>query len=162
MSALYVNGALARRLLVLHEGCRSDPYDDMTGQTVHLASGGNVTIGIGRNLSRAGGLAPDEINYLFNNDLSRVSGELGETWPWMTQLDQVRVLVLVDLCFNLGIERLSAFAPTLALIHAGEYRAAALRLTRTPWYTQTKSRGRRIVEMLATGELPSVLRHDPS
>lgn len=50
---------LAKALIEHHEGRRAHPYTDTTG---------NLTIGVGRNLSDRG-LSADEIDLLFANDL---------------------------------------------------------------------------------------------
>lgn len=56
--------------------------------------------------------------------------------------------VLANMAYNLGLVKLSKFAPTLALIRARRYEEAATRLTKTAWYKQVGSRGVELVDRL--------------
>lgn len=153
-----MNVILARRLLELHEGRRLRPYDDRTGERVDvLPSGGQLTIGVGRNLS-ARGITGPEADLLFHHDLDTHARDLLTAWPWMASLDTVRLLVLVDMAFNLGVVRLKAFAPTIDTIHRGAYATAAQRMVKTKWAHQVGRRAIRLAEMMRSGELPPELR----
>ena len=127
------------------EGCRLSPY---------RCSAGRLTIGIGRNLERAGGgITRAEAEYLFANDLLRIADGIAARWPWTAHLDEVRWAVLVGMAFQMGIDGLAAFGPTLALIEAGEHGAAADRLLRTKWAREdTPARAKRAAEMLRSGK----------
>lgn len=143
--------AVARRerLLRRHEGVKAKPYRDTAG---------HLTIGVGRNLD-ATGLRPDEITLLLRNDMAAAEADLDALAPWARGLDEVRYAVLAELAFNLGRSRLAKFAPTLAVIRAGDYATAAQRLLRTKWATDVGKRpgqrAWRLTEMLRTGAWPA-------
>ncbi len=127
--------------LTLDEGVRPKPYTDSTG---------NITIGRGRNLT-AVGLRPNEIEYLYLNDVNEVLHDLDTHLPWWRDQDDVRQRALADLCFNMGISTLLTFHVTLSLWKDKQYEQAAYALTRSRWYTQVGRRGPRIVDMVLTG-----------
>ncbi len=61
--------------------------------------------------------------------------------------------ILANLAYNMGVEKLAKFAPTLALIKQGKYSEAALRLRKSLWYKQTGSRARELIRRLETGHV---------
>lgn len=133
-----------RALTTLHEGRRARPYLD-------TAVPPRITIGVGRNLTDVG-LFDDEIDLLLWNDLQRAERDLRHRWSWVTDLDEVRQAVLIDLTINLGIGGLAKFTRTIAAIQARRFDEAADHLMASRWYQQVKTRGVRIVRMLRTGE----------
>ena len=66
------------------EGTRASAYDDATGQ--HVVPGymmrGNVTVGIGINLCYPNGLAPEEIQWLFQHRVAKVAQSVAQAFPW--------------------------------------------------------------------------------
>lgn len=56
--------------------------------------------------------------------------------------------VLANMAFNLGEERLSKFAPTLAVFKERRWGRAARRLQKSLWYRQTKSRAEELCDRL--------------
>ena len=127
--------------LMLHEGVRSKPYMDTVGK---------ITIGVGRNLSDVG-LSDDEIFYLLNNDLDEVLRDL-ETFPWFAELDPIRQRVMADLRFNLGPDRFRGFKMMLRCMASGDHAGASNALRSSVWFSQVRTRGPRLVDMLRTGE----------
>lgn len=159
-----------RSQLILHEALRLLPYDDATGKTVKPGDPyrGQLTTGVGRNLD-GNPLSPNEIKhvghnarekaitqeqamYLLDNDIAAVCRALDISLPWWKYLDEIRARVLVDLCFNMGIARLLKFKTTLACYRVGDFAGAADGLKNSLWYTQVKSRGERLVDMVRTGK----------
>ena len=92
--------------LIHHEGMECFPYTDTVGK---------VTIGVGRNLTDRG-LTKEECRHLLANDIEISVGELKMNFHWFAKLDDTRQAALVDLHFNLGINRLKTFTKTLRLI----------------------------------------------
>lgn len=134
-----------RYFLKLHEGVRSKPYMDTTG---------HVTIGVGRNLTDVG-LYPDEIEYLLTMDMNRCYWDCENQMTFFTSLDEVRQMVLMDMCFNLGISGLMKFKNTLRAVEEGRYDAAAKGMLQSKWATQVKGRAIRLSEMMRTGNAES-------
>lgn len=132
--------------LVLHEGSEKYAYE---------CSEGYLTIGVGRNIDRQGGigLSDQEIYYLLRNDLERVYREL-DVFSWFQDLDQVRQEALVNMCFNLGFPKLSGFKKMLAAIAEGEYKTAAKEALDSKWAKQVGKRSEDIAYMLEVGEYP--------
>ena len=129
--------------LVQHEGFRLKPYVDTVGK---------VTIGVGRNLSDVG-ISSQEAMLLLEHDIETVVADL-LTFAWFPRMDHVRQLAVSDLRFNLGPTRFRTCKKMLAALEHDDYATAAGQLRQSRWYTQVKSRGPRIVKMLATGEPP--------
>lgn len=134
-----------RSLLRLHEAERSKPY---------RCTAGKITIGVGRNLDDVG-LSPDEIAYLFENDLRRVELELHRAFPWVTSLDPVRYAVMVDMLFNLGVSRLKGFRKFLAAMERKDWKTASVEMMDSLWARQVKTRATRLRDMVLTGLWPS-------
>lgn len=133
-----------RSLLRHHEGVRAKPYRCTAGKT---------TIGVGRNLDDLG-LSPDEIDYLFENDLRRVELELLRAFPWAKSLDAVRYAVMVDMLFNLGLRRLQNFRKFLAAMEKNDWKTASIEMMDSLWAKQVKRRATRLRDMVLTGQWP--------
>ena len=144
-----------RRQLIQHEGRRQDAYDDATGHTLRRNQilQGNLTIGIGWNLS-ARGLPRLVIDSLYLLSVQEVIAHLDQALPWWRAQSPVRQRVLIDLGFNLGVAKLLTFHETLDHWRNGEYAAAAGHLRRTPWFQQTKARAVTLTHMLETDTDP--------
>lgn len=128
--------------LVHHEGLRLKPY---------RCSAGKLTIGVGRNLEDVG-LTEEEALLLLGNDISRVITELDQNIPAFSSLDEIRKRVLVDMGFNLGINRLMKFRRMLAALETGDWSQTAVEMMDSRWARQVGSRAERLKLMMETGE----------
>ena len=129
-------------MLELHEGIRYFPYVDTVGK---------LTIGVGRNLTDKG-LAPSEVSFMLTNDVLEVEQALDVSIPWWRGLNEVRQLVLADMCFNLGIAGLLRFKNTLGHMQVGNYELAADNMMLSKWATQVGSRASKLSRMMRTGQ----------
>ena len=70
-------------MLRKHEGVETHAYK---------CTAEKITIGVGRNIDPAGGigLSDSEIDFLLANDVARVNKELIISFPWFSELDNVR------------------------------------------------------------------------
>lgn len=127
--------------LVEHEGLELKPYK---------CTAGYLTIGIGRNLDDRG-ITEDEARLLCNNDIEIVEHELARNFPVVTGLDDVRCRVLLDMAFNLGIPRLSAFRKMWGALEEGNYEQAAVEMLDSRWARQVGRRATRLSQMMETG-----------
>lgn len=134
------------QLLRFHEGVRKFPYTDTVGK---------LTIGVGRNLTDVG-LFQDEIDYLLSNDINRCIRDLRSHLYFFDSLDEVRKIVLVDMCFNLGIGGLMKFQRTLKAVEEGRYQDASFNMLDSKWATQVGDRAIRLSEMMRTGMMPVI------
>ena len=128
-------------LLKKHESIRLKPYLDTVGK---------LTIGIGRNLDDVG-ISLDEAEYMCNNDIDRCIWDLDKHLPWYKDLSENRQLVLMDMCFNLGISKLLGFKDTLASIKAGNYELASEQMLQSKWASQVKGRALELSNMMREG-----------
>mgnify|MGYP000938050228 FL=1 len=128
-----------------HEGVRSYAYK---------CSAGYITIGVGRNIDEDGGLglSDDEVDYLLSNDIDRCIKELGASFDWFKQLDEVRRDAMINLVFNLGMPRLKQFKNTLAAMENCDWNTAADELLDSRWATQVGARATEVSTMIRTGE----------
>lgn len=135
------------RQLRLHEGERLKPY---------RCTKGKLTIGVGRNLEDRG-ITATESAYLLGNDIDGFYVALQKALPWVSQLDEVRQRVLLDMAFNLGIQGLLTFTNTLATIKAGDYEKAGPMMLDSRWAGQVGKRAERLSTMMITGKDPREL-----
>lgn len=124
------------------EGKRAKPYRDTVGK---------LTAGIGRNLDDVG-LREDEMQLMLRNDVAAAAADLDRVMPWWRKMTDARQNALLNMCFNLGIGRLSGFAVTLGLLRKGEYEAASREVLRSKWAVQVGDRAVRISQLFAKGE----------
>lgn len=101
--------------IIGEEGFRQFPYKDTTG---------HWTIGFGRNLEDHG-ISRDEAQVLLLNDIKIAINELDRNYPSARSLDVSRQMVLIDMCFNLGIAGLMEFRKMLDALSSNNYKEAA-------------------------------------
>ena len=132
-------------MLRKHEGVETHAYVDTVGK---------VTIGVGRNIDSGGGigLSDDEIDYLLANDLQRVEAELSQTFEWYDDLNDPRKDAMMDMCFNMGLPRLSKFKKSLAAMARGDYKTASAEFLDSRWATQVGMRSVTITDIIESGE----------
>jgi lysozyme len=119
--------------LILHEGLKLEVYKCLAGYW---------TIGVGRNLEGKG-ISHDEAMLLLRNDIAEVTAQL-ERFDWFTALGPIRQKVLIDMCFNLGIQGLLRFQKMIEALKRADYERAADEMVNSRWYGQVGERGRRL------------------
>ena len=113
--------------LVRHEGLRLKPY---------RCSAGKLTIVIGRNLDDCG-ISQSEDYVMLINDIMNCEKQLQSKIPDIYNgLDEVRKSVLLNMCFNLGINGLLGFKNTLAFVKVGDWERAANNMLVSKWAKQ--------------------------
>lgn len=128
--------------------------DEGVVEHAYIDSEGWTTIGVGRLIDKrkGGRLRDDEIEYLLQNDITEKTDELIRRLPWVTDLDEARKGVLINMAFNLGVNGLLGFRKTLALIEAGDYTKASVEMLDSKWARQVKGRATRLSEQMRTGK----------
>lgn len=148
--------------LILHEGLELKVYKDTLGID---------TIGVGRNLEDRGitdgelmhmnllreeiytnGITEKDARFLLGNDIDIVERELLDAHPCLERLDDVRIRVLLDMAFNLGVPRLRKFKNMWAGIHEGDYIRAGDEMMDSRWANQVGARAVRLCKMMKDGE----------
>jgi len=134
-----------REMLIREEGSIPYAYKDSLGY---------LTIGVGRLIDKAkgGGLSDDEISYLLDNDIKRIRYELAVQLPWVDQLDEPRLAVLIGMAFQMGMDGLLKFVNTLACVRYGHYEDAANGMQASLWAKQTPERAARMAAQMRFGE----------
>ena len=143
---------------------------------VYQCSKNRTTIGNGRNLQDKGlskqecdflklgtydknaviaklevrGITQSECDYLLSNDIDEFSAELYNRIIWFKKLPKTAQNVLINMCLNLGFNRLSGFKKTLALIEKGSYKLASIEMLNSNWAIQVGDRAKRLSKILAS------------
>ena len=129
--------------LVRHEGLRLKPY---------RCSAGKLTIGIGRNLDDCG-ITQSEAYVMLINDIMNCEKQLQAKIPDIYDgLDEVRKSVLLNMCFNLGINGLLGFKNTLEFTKAGDWERAANNMLVSKWAKQVGRRAIELSELMRKGK----------
>jgi lysozyme len=133
-----------RQQLISDEGLKLTPYQDQFG---------NWTVGVGH-LITDGNRSPINIqraNELLIGDINTVLNDC-EGQVWYNACDtQDRQCALLNLCFNIGIDKLREFHTFLGLVAQKKWAEAAEDLRHTLWYTQVRHRAERIAFAIEKG-----------
>lgn len=131
------------------EGVRYVPYRD----TKDIP-----TVGVGHNLQAsplpAGWSYPltdAQVDTLLAQDLANVYSDLNRDLPWWVDLNDVRQRVICNMCFQLGMSKLSGFRNTLAAMRQGNYSDAADGMLNSAWASQTPNRAKRLADLMRSG-----------
>ncbi len=130
-----------RRQLIRHEGVVPYAYQD------HL---GFWTIGVGRLIDkrRGGGLSDNEIEYLLDNDIWKVMGQLQDRLPYWKSLSGKQKQALCNMAFQLGVNGLMNFKKMLNALDRRDFEEAEREALNSRWAEQTPNRAREVAAML--------------
>lgn len=131
---------LLKDMLVRHENIKLRLYKD---------SKGILTIGVGRNIQDRG-ISRDEAMLMLDNDIFSHSLD-AQKIPVFVKLDPVRQDVLIDMVFNMGLQKVLAFKKTLAALEAGDWKLASTEMKDSDWATQVGNRALELSKMIETG-----------
>lgn len=139
-----VNIDKLKKRLELKESNKLSAYQD---------SEGYWTIGIGHliDAKKGGSISIDTSYFILNEDIEAKCRDLNNYLPWYKNLDDVRQRVMIELCFNLGIQGLLGFHRTLDCIEHGNYEEAAIHLLGSKAAKQTGNRYEELADMLMQG-----------
>jgi lysozyme len=130
-----------KKQLKIDEGIRYSLYRDSLGF---------LTIGVGHNLdSKSISLAA--VEQILQDDIEDTIKSLDQKLPWYPSLSENRQLVLANMCFNLGINKLLEFRNTLKAIQEGRYEDAAEGMKNSRWATQVGNRATRLIQLMREG-----------
>lgn len=146
----------ATAMLVYEEGFREDVY---------LCSEGYPTVGYGLKLGykdqsleeyREFPKVPKSIASLWLSELLdellsdlKRNNELSQ----LLELDDVRMAVVLSMCYQLGVSGFSKFRKTIQYLKDGEYDKASEEMCDSLWYRQTTNRATRHSNMIKSGVL---------
>lgn len=138
----------------MEEGKRNRPYKDTEGYW---------TIGIGHLMedqspsNKDFSISDQRVHELYEIDLQNKINDLDRALPWAKELDPVRYMCLLDMCFQMGIGSaekgtgLLGFKNTLRFIQNGDYEQAAKNMLLSKWARQTPNRAKRRADEMRTG-----------
>jgi lysozyme len=127
--------------LIRHEALRLKMYKDSLGI---------LTIGVGHNLQDKP-ISKAAAMQILEDDINDAKVDLAKAYPWVVKLSLNRQNVLINMCFNMGIERLSTFKNTLRMVESGDYAGAATNMLQSKWATQVGDRAKELAEIMKTG-----------
>ena len=119
------------------EGFRHFPYE---------CSAGKLTIGYGRNLAK--GISHAEAEILLLNDISDAEEDLKQVLPDAELLGETRYRALVNMVYNLGINRFIGFKKMLKAINDGDFDRAADEMLDSLWHNQVGQRAERLADLM--------------
>ena len=131
-----------KRMTKEFEGCRLKPYK---------CTAGKLTIGYGRNLDDVG-ISQAEANMMFEADFARAESDVRKICKEfginVEDLIEQRFYVLVDMCFNLGYNRLKTFKKFLTALKKGLYDDAAKEMLDSLWAKQVGNRATKLAALM--------------
>lgn len=105
---------------------------------------------------RRGGLLPEEIDFIFQNRVSKVLDAMrSEPWYPAVAGDPVRMAAVMNMQFQLGTGSDEEFVSSFGCIQRRDWAGAAKNLRASLWATkQTPKRAARVIAMIETGKHP--------
>ena len=148
--------------LKVHEGFRNRVYH---------CTAERETAGFGYNLDanplrlpeyelqtiRQTGISYNRAEQLLKAVVVKNTTELYKRLPWITQLNEARQAVILNMSYQMGIPGLLQFKRTLGFIEQGSYDNAAIAMSHSKWAEQTPNRAKELSEQMKTGEFPDYL-----
>lgn len=128
-------------MLKRHEGFRSKPY---------RCSAGKLTIGFGRNLQDVG-ISKQEATYLLLQDIEKATEDAKSLFPDFDRYTINRQNALINMIFNLGINRFKLFKNTIKAIKRNDWTSVAKHAKQSRWHNQVGKRAIEIEDLLREG-----------
>ena len=88
---------------------------------------------------------------LLDNGIAEATGQAA-TFPWFAKLVSVRQEVVIEMIFNLGLEKFKGFKHAIEFIEAGQFFAVAEAMLRSKWADQVGARATELAYMMEKGE----------
>lgn len=117
---------------------------------LYKCTAGFLTIGVGRNIE-TNGISDDEADLMLKNDINRAITDTKKLISNFDKLSVNRQYVLVNMMFNLGMNRFSQFRRFIAAVKDENYPLAAAEMENSRWFYQVKSRAVRLVNIWKKG-----------
>lgn len=122
------------------EGFRPYPYRD---------SRGFLTVGYGLNLDSP---MPERLASVICQWQLDETGFYLESYPWYRACDPVRQSVLLDMAFNMGLEKLLGFQKMLTACASKDWQAAHDQMLESAWAGEVGARAQHLAQIMLTGE----------
>lgn len=127
--------------LSVDEGRRKMPYKDQFG---------NITIGVGRNLS-ANGVSDATIDLMLKEDIQTAMIGARKVFKNLDSFSQNRQTVIISMVFNMGLSRFEQFHNFIACATSQNWPGASAELVNSLWAKQVPNRAKKYEQMLEQG-----------
>ena len=153
----------AKNIIKKHEGTRNKVYTDTKG---------HPTIGIGFNLDRndadtiltkvgaskpkvlAGeALSDDQVDRIFTMTFEEATKAVKQLVPTFESLPDNVKIVLLDMMFNMGPNKLQQFEKFLTAVKSNNFTMAAKEMVNSKWYNQVGNRSIRLAKLMKGEEI---------
>jgi lysozyme len=104
-----------------------------------------VSIGYGRKLDN--GISKEEACILFDNDFARCQNELA-SFSWYYDQPQNVQDALLNMCFNLGIQKLLGFRKMITALIDKDYTNAAIEVINSEWGARYNERAKDVALLI--------------
>ncbi len=147
---------ILKHLLIEDEGLKQFPYMDCCGKLWRKcicppSVKGKLTIGVGRNLDDLG-ITDDEAIFLLLNNIEQTSIDFDRSFPWFKTLNTVRRIVVINMAFNLGLNKFKQFSKMIKCIQSGDFRSASNEMRNSKWANQVGERAERLAVLMEVGQ----------
>ena len=112
---------------------------------IDTVSGAKLTTEVIRDFFKHG-ITKDEAEWLMCNDIDTAIKQLKTNLIWFEDAHPEIQEVLIDMCFNMGINTLMTFTTTLKLMSLHQYPEAAEQMLKSKWAKQVKRRAKGLSE----------------
>lgn len=133
--------------------------------TCYKCTEGKLTVGYGYNLQSNAlhltkgmideiekhGITQDYAENLLKMMVNEITKTLQVKIEGFEKLDSARRWVLINMCYNMGLNGLLGFKNTLKYIHDGNYESAAYNMMKSKWATQVKGRASELAKIMRDG-----------
>ena len=109
---------------------------------------------MGRNLDD-NGISKQEALFLFKNDVALAEKSCRQAFDFFDELDEQRQFVLINMCFNMGINRLKGFKKMIQAIKKRQFSLAAEEMLSSCWAAQVKNRAKKLALLMKGEEKPT-------
>jgi lysozyme len=123
-----------------HEGFEARPYRDSVGV---------LTVGYGWNLE-SDPMYREAAEVQLKCKLLELEQRLLSLYDWYPNLSQCRKDVVLNMCYNLGLEGFGKFRQTIYYIARSRFEEAAAEMLRSKWAEQVGNRSRTLSEHMRT------------
>lgn len=135
-------------ILKRNEGLRLTPY---------RCTAGKLTIGYGHtgpSVEEDLKWTKEHAEHVLLNDARNAAADLDWHFKWWRRLSDTRQEALADMCFNLGVQRLSNFRKMLIALRAGQWQEAAKECLDSRYAKQVGNRAKRNAFVFEHGRWP--------
>lgn len=130
-------------MITRHEGKQLMPYEDTEGI---------LTIGVGHNL-RDRGISESVCDLMLEEDIQSATAD-AHSFRWFSSLNEPRQAVIVNMIFNLGLNRFREFKKTISYLSNELYQTASREMLDSKWALQVGNRAVELSEMMSSGKWP--------